>query len=150
MAAGERLKLVGLDSEDLQIISAHVQDAVFRVGDLDYLPRHEQFILVGNRFVWEKAAGRRQKSFERRRSVLHFDRVKAARAFGIDRSRPDDVLDLLSIRYAASATPPAGEVELVFANDVSIVLDVECIEVQLADQGGAWETRYRPRHPLSD
>ncbi|WP_234893327.1 DUF2948 family protein, partial [Agrobacterium vitis] len=29
----------------------------------------------------------------------------------------------------------------------TIALDVECIEVQLADTGGAWETTSRPRHP---
>jgi len=29
----------------------------------------------------------------------------------------------------------------------SIVLEVECIEVQFADVGGAWETTSKPRHP---
>jgi hypothetical protein len=30
------LKLVALDEEDLKIISAHVQDAVLKVGDMTY------------------------------------------------------------------------------------------------------------------
>ncbi len=147
MTTDERLRLVGLDAEDLEVISAHVQDAVFRVGDLEYVPRRRQFLLVGNRFVWEQAGGIRRKSYERRRSVLHFGRVGAVRTLGIDRSRPDDVLSLLSLRYEPGTTPPAGEIELIFAGAASILLDVECIEVQLADQAGAWETRFRPRHP---
>ena len=32
----DMLKLVALDEEDLAVISAHVQDAVMKVGDLDY------------------------------------------------------------------------------------------------------------------
>ena len=32
------LKLVAMESEDLAIISAHLQDAVARVGEMAYLP----------------------------------------------------------------------------------------------------------------
>ena len=35
------LKLIALDEEDLKIVSAHVQDAVLKVGDLEFLPRRE-------------------------------------------------------------------------------------------------------------
>lgn len=33
----EMLKLVALDEEDLQVLSAHLQDAVLKVSDLQYL-----------------------------------------------------------------------------------------------------------------
>ncbi len=32
------LRLQALDAEDLQLISAHLQDALLRAGDLAYLP----------------------------------------------------------------------------------------------------------------
>jgi hypothetical protein len=32
------LKLIALDAEDLSVISAHLQDAVLKVGDIAYLP----------------------------------------------------------------------------------------------------------------
>jgi hypothetical protein len=38
-------------------------------------------------------------------------------------------------------------VELLLSGGGTIALDVECIEVALADIGGAWETATRPRHP---
>ena len=43
-------------------------------------------------------------------------------------------------RSPAQAAPPA-------AFRGTIALDVECIEAQLADVGGAWETAHKPRHP---
>ena len=33
------LKLIALDADDLAVISAQLQDAVLRVGDIAYLPR---------------------------------------------------------------------------------------------------------------
>jgi hypothetical protein len=43
---------------------------------------------------------------------------------------------------------PAGTIELVLSGGAAIHLEVACIEVQLADVGGGWETKFRPRHPL--
>ena len=76
MVEAERLKLQGLDEEDLAVLSAHVQDAVLKVGDLLYLPQEQRFAVGMNRFIWEKADGRR-RTYERRRTALTFDRVKA-------------------------------------------------------------------------
>jgi len=92
------LKLVALDSEDLAVISAHLQDSVFKVADIDWSPRDKQFALAANRFVWEEAA-RKRKGFERRRAALVFKRVLSVRSIGIDRARRDDVLSLLALRF---------------------------------------------------
>ena len=56
MAEAERLKLLALDEEDLAVLSAYVQDAVLKVGDLIYLPKEQRFAVAMNRFIWEKAA----------------------------------------------------------------------------------------------
>ena len=80
----DSLKLLALDAEDLSVVSAHLQDAVFKTDGLAYDARHQVFSLTVNRFVWEKAAGR-GKAFERRRAVVAFKRVSAVRSLGIDR-----------------------------------------------------------------
>ncbi len=139
------LKLLALDADDLAIISAHMQDAVFKVGDLNFSARSGLFSLAANRFVWEKAA-RVSKSFERRRAALSFKRVEAVRSIGFDRSKVDEVLSLLAIRYVPKGEGPDGVAELVLAGGGMIALEVECIEAQLADTGGAWETTARPEH----
>ncbi|MBB2699403.1 UNVERIFIED_ORG: hypothetical protein GGD58_002693 [Rhizobium pisi] len=140
------LKLVALDDEDLAIISAHMQDSVFKVGDIDWSPREAQFALAANRFVWE-GAGRKRRGFERRRAALVFKRVLAVRSLGIDRTKRDEVLSLLALRFEKKGEGPDGTVELTLSGNASIALDVECIEMQLADIGGAWGAASKPRHP---
>lgn len=141
----DSLKLMALDAEDLGIVSAHVQDAVFKVGDASFSAKSGQFIVSVNRFVWEKADDK-AKSFERRRSAIAFKRVKAARSIGINLQDREAVLSLLALNFEPNGEGPDGSIALVLAGGAEIVLDVECIEAQLADLGGAWETTLKPRH----
>ena len=139
------LKLVALDRQDLEIVSAHVQDAVLKVSDLVYRADARQFVLGLNRFVWEKKPGLFRGGHERRRSALHFDRVTRVRFAGIDRARPEDVLSLLAVTFDM-ADEPSGTVELAFSGGATIRLDVECLEAMLTDLGPAWEAGARPSH----
>ncbi|MBO6900261.1 MAG: DUF2948 family protein [Rhizobiaceae bacterium] len=141
----QALRLVALDGEDLSIVSAHVQDAVTKVGEIKFDATDKQLVLPVNRYAWEKKRGLFSRRGERRRSVLHFKRVLGVRASGIDQSKGDTVLSLLAIEFAPSDAP-AGTIELTFAGGAAMALDVEVIEVQLADVGGAWGAAARPRH----
>lgn len=139
------LKLIALDDQDLSIVSAHVQDAVMKVSDLEYLPAAKRFVLTMNRFVWEAKSRLFRQHNERRQSVLHFDRVLGVKTSGIQRDKPAEVLSLLAISFIA-ISKPAGIVELVFSGGGTIMLDVECVEARLADVGGSWEATSRPAH----
>ncbi|MBZ9846830.1 DUF2948 family protein [Mesorhizobium sp. CA14] len=139
------LKLIALDDQDLSIVSAHVQDAVMKVSDLEYLPAAKRFVLTMNRFVWEAKSSLFRQHNERRQSVLHFDRVLGAKTSGIPRDKPAEVLSLLAVSFIA-ISKPAGIVELVFSGGGTIMLDVECVEARLADVGGSWEATSRPVH----
>ena len=143
-----QLKLVALDEQDLSVVSAHVQDAVAKVGDLSFQKGERRFIVAVNRFVWENRQGFLVKNNERRRSALHFEAVRGVSSTGIARDRPDDVLSLLAIRFTPGAEAPAGTLELVFSGDAVIRLDVDYIEARLADLGAAWEAAARPRHRI--
>ena len=148
MADSERLKLVAFDEEDLAVISACVQDAVLKVGDLVYLPKERRFALGMNRFIWEKAADGSRKDYERRRAALTFDRVLSVKTSNIRRDRPDAVLDLLAVSFEPTDAP-AGVITIVFAGGGAVRLEVEVIETRLADLGAAWATRARPSHDLA-
>ncbi len=139
------LKLLALDGDDLGIVSAHVQDAVLKTGDLSYSPKAGLFTVAVNRFVWEEA-GEKARSFERRRAMLSFKRVRGVRSQGFDRRNGEAVLSLLALSFSPKGEGPDGVLELVLAGGGAIQLDVECIEGQLADTGGAWETTHRPDH----
>lgn len=141
------LKLVALDEEDLKIISAHVQDAVLKVGDMTYDTRRQHFVMAMNRFAWEVKPRWFRRRHERRRSLVHFARVSSVRSTGIVLDRKDEVLSLLAIRFEATEAP-AGTIELAFSGGSTIRLEVECIEGRLTDLGAAWETDVRPAHQV--
>ncbi len=148
----QKLKLMALDSDDLQVISACCQDAVLKVGEVQYLPTEKRLVMSMNRFAWETApeAGRNHdhaalNSHERRKSVLQFARVNKVQASGIDPSDKDMVISILAITFEENDSP-SGIVELVLAGDGAVRMEVECIEVQLADTSAAWETEAIPNH----
>ncbi|EFO28853.1 putative cytoplasmic protein [Roseibium sp. TrichSKD4] len=144
----DQLKLAALDAEDLQVLSAHVQDAVLLVGDIRYLPKENKAVFVMNRFVWDKDADRRTKEHERRRAALSFAQVKAMKASKLRQDSKDAVLELLAITFEAD-DEPSGKIRLDFAGGPSILLEVDCIETQLADLGAAWGTPNKPEHDLT-
>jgi hypothetical protein len=136
------LKLVALDQEDLAVVSAHLQDAIVRVGDLTYLPQEKRFALMARRFDWEANPNEPPR---RRLTGLHFERVTAVRVRGIDRGNPDAVVSLLAITFEETDNP-SGTATLIFAEGGAIQLDVECIELQMKDLGPVWEAEGRPSH----
>lgn len=136
------LKLAALDAEDLDVLSAHVQDALVLSGDIRFLPAEKRLVLALKRYVWD--GGERAEN-ERRASFLTFDRVMGVKVRGIDPSRKDTVLSLLAIRFVPGDSP-AGEVELVFSGKGELRLAVECIEAALTDTPAAWSVKSRPSH----
>ena len=149
------LKLIALEPEDLQIVSAHLQDAVLLIADIAYLPRENRFAALLNRFDWSKVHGADKPSprdgdqlaFARRRTALRFERVTAARLKSIDLTDKKRVLNLLAIQFEGhDGAAPAGFVSLIFAGGAEIQIDVECIEAEMRDLGAVWSTDSKPEH----
>jgi hypothetical protein len=135
------LTLAAEDTEDLEIISARLQDAVARVKDLVWLPKSRRFACIFNRFKWETNRNLRV------RSRLYFDSVRAVQSQGLRRDAPDAVMALLAIRFTPNGPEdPTGTIELLFAGGAAIRLDVECVEAGLTDVSGEWAARGRPDH----
>ncbi|MEH3147775.1 MAG: DUF2948 family protein [Methylobacterium frigidaeris] len=142
----ELLKLAALDADDLAVISAHLQDALLRAGDLAYLPKERRFALVARRFDWSVPDGEAPR---RRLTGLHFERVLGVRARGIPRDQPDAVLSLLAVTFEPGEAP-SGTATLVFAGGGAIRLDLECIEAAMRDLGPVWQAESRPHHAAED
>ncbi len=135
------LKLSALEPDDLEIFSAHMQDAVISVGDIRYLKAAKKFALIGNRFLWQT----QKPPYERRRTGLSFDRVIEAKSHRIRQGADDAILSLLSMSFTP-AEEPSGTITLTFSGGGAISLKVECIEARLEDLGPAWETKNLPTH----
>ncbi len=137
------LKLIALDSEDLDVISATTQDAIVRVGDMGYAKADKRFALLMNRYAWENGAGGR--TGVRKRAALHFDHVTAVKVAGIDTNALEGALELLTIRFT-EGDAPGGWVDLAFAGGGTVRLTVEVLEARLADLGSAWAAKVKPEH----
>jgi len=143
------VKLMALDAEDLTVVSSLVQDAVTRPDAMRFDADTKRFSIVLNRFAWDAPGrGSRRAPHERRQSVLSFAQVEAVRSTGIRRGDAKQVLSMLALNHDAGEAG-GGVVTVMFSDGPMLQLDVACIEVQLADMGAAWATRFKPRHPLS-
>ena len=138
------LRLSALDTEDLAIISAQMQDAVLLAGDMRYDKARKQFVLLANRFAWDDP-----DTPQRRRTGLHFDRVLGVKTLNMSHLEKDEVLSLLSVTFA-ELDAPSGEVLLSFAEGATIRLTVECLECQMSDLGPAWAAIAVPHHDVED
>ena len=148
------LKLIALDTEDLAAISAQMQDAVMRVGDLVYHRKALRFVAGANRFNWLDAIKQNDRdkgAFERRQCALRFERVRGVQVQGIDLADKRRVLSMLATEFEPrTENAPDGAITLYFAGSAAIRLDVECIECELRDLGAAWATQSRPDHSAAD
>jgi hypothetical protein len=139
--APERLRLLAEDAEDLEVISAALQDAIGKIGDIAYDPRARQLTLAVNRFRWE--AGRRTS--ERVRSALQLGGVLSVKARKLRRDAPDAVIELLELAFEAGEAP-GGVIALRFAGGGDLRCEVECVDAILADVSAPWPARHAPNH----
>lgn len=134
------LRLLAEDADDLQVLSAALQDAVVKVGDIRWESKARRLTLEVNRFRWEDA-GRP----ERVRSGLQLGSVLAVKARNIRTGVKDAVLELLAVRFEAGEAP-SGQVVFEFADGGDLSAEVECLEAVLADLTGSWPAKREPCH----
>lgn len=132
--AERALHLVAREAEDMRVISALVQDAVFPSTDMTWDRRARRFGVLLTRFRWEDraAAEVEGRGYERVRAVLWFDDVVAVQSQGIDRRADDTVLSLLSLGWEPGEDG-TGRLVLTLAGDGAVAVDVEALAITLRD-----------------
>jgi hypothetical protein len=138
------LRLVALETDDIDVVSAHVQDSVVKVADIMWRPAEKRAIIVINRFDWESAQSP-APPYRRRRAALRFERVNAIKQRNIACAEKDAVLNLLAVEFTPTDAP-SGFVTLTFSGGAALRLEVECLEAELADLGPVWATAACPAH----
>ena len=139
-------RLLAVDADDLNIISAACQDGLCKPIDLVYEPRRKRFRVELNRFRWEALETGNSAKGERVRSVLAFDGVLSVKARGLPPREADLVLSLMSVEWTPDKEPPGGHIRLMFAGDGEMRLEAECLDATLVDTSQPWPTRNRPEH----
>jgi hypothetical protein len=146
-----RLRLAAADAEDLQVLSARLQDAVLKLKDVSWQPKKRRFAAVVNRLQWEDGGKTRV------RAGLHFDSVLAVQSHKVKLGAEEAVIDVLAVTFTPNegaptdakeneAVDPGGVIELVLAGGGAIRLTVECIEAELADLTQSWAALGTPDH----
>jgi hypothetical protein len=136
------LRLQADDAEDLAVISAQMQDAVLKRADMQFDAKRRRFAMVVNRFAWDALPEK-----VRRRAGLHFDDVTSVKVSGFESAQASAVLSVLAISFEPT-NGLAGNVTLSFSAGKQIRLVVDCLNVTMADLGGAWSASSVPAHEL--
>jgi hypothetical protein len=128
-----QLKLIALDTDDLAVISAHVQEARLHAADIIWRQGEKRLVVGMSRLDWEQTmAG--EATPRRLISALRFDRVLSCKSRNIDLEAAEPALELLGIEFHPGEAP-GGSVMLLFGSGGALRLDVECLECELADLG---------------
>jgi hypothetical protein len=141
-----RLRLAAADAQDLEILSARLQDAAGKLKNFIWLPKKRRFAAVVNRLQWEDGGRTRV------RAGLHFDGVLKVQSSMVKLGAGEAVVSLLAVTFAPNTAKeneegdPGGVIEIVLAGGGAIRLTVECIDAELADITGSWAAMGVPDH----
>ncbi len=169
------LKLRVHDAKDLRALATCLQDALVPLADVAYLKPEKRFVMVANRFMWERGAEdaptpepgaasgdesgaadgdqSADAGFEEAEAGPRYYRVNCAVCF--DRVRnvrfrgldPREKDQILNL-LTVEAAP--GAVLLVFSGGGTIRLEVRGIRCHLEDLSEPWPTRWRPSHAAAE
>ncbi len=120
-------KIIAIDQEGLQLISACSSGAKVRISNIKYLASSKVFLLSIVRTRIET-----DQEDEKVNSICRFDFVDKVKSKNIDQSNKELVLDLIAIDYLKNKND--YEINIIFDKNAYISLTVETIDARLEDQ----------------
>ncbi len=134
-----RLRIKAVDAEDLAVLSALLQDSLVTVGDIALFQAEDkkQMALLCSRYCWEN-----KDNTQRQHALLVINDVVQAQYKCIDRSKPAQILSILSLQLNHE------ELRIVFADDAVLRLNLQQPEIFLSDLADPWPTQFVPCHAV--
>ncbi|MBI2255682.1 MAG: DUF2948 family protein [Proteobacteria bacterium] len=157
-AGANEMRLMAKDPDDLAIVAACLQDALVPISEVQYLSDEQRFIMLLNRFRWERQpAGRQTVTASKQDASFHdaddyhdteqrihaglcVDKVLSVRSRDIDLKQRGKFLSLLTLQQ------DGDKLNLLFSGGGVIQLTVGELSVFLKDMGEGWPTQWRPDH----
>src|SRR5437868_15151269 len=121
MGKSAPLRLLAQDAEDLAVISAAMQDAVAKVGDITYDAKSRLLTIALNRYCWEAGGS------ERVRSALQLGGVMKVQTRKIRRTPRDAVIEVLAVSFDEGEAP-GGMITISCAGGGDLRAAVECVD----------------------
>ena len=119
-------KIIAIENEGLQMISACCAGAKVKISDIKFLKSNKIFLLKIERTKVE--TNQKDKKIN---SVCKFEFVDQVKSKNIDQKNEETVLELIGIDYLKNKDD--YEINLMFNNNAHISLKTETIEVRLED-----------------
>ncbi len=137
------LKLIAKDVEDLQIMAAHLQDAILPMISMEYDPKAKMFRALANRFCWEHGEMEHegQPLYHRTHTGIEIHNVTHVSHKGLDFKGQNRSYNLISVHSDSN-----GSIHFVLSGGSELRLDVENIHLHLGDVQHPWPTRKKPKH----
>ena len=147
------MRLLAETEEDLEVLSALLQDAIIPGEDMHHDRGGRRFVMVVNRFCWDQPPVEGVTSqdggpvYERRLCGVQIRNVTAVRQTGMPADRRAALLNLLAIR---ANTDGAGAVRLdwLFSGGAALQLDIDSLSVIAEDIDTGQPTPNRPVHDV--
>jgi hypothetical protein len=122
-----RPQIIASDLDGLQVVSAACSSGKVRVADIKYLLSNKVFLLSIERTKIET-----DQEDKRINSVLRFNNVLKVKSKNIDQNTKELEIELMAIDYLKNNND--YEINLMFENNLHILLEVEALEILLEDQ----------------
>lgn len=137
------LKLIAKDLEDLQIVAAHLQDALLPLMSMTYDPKTKVFRALANRFCWEHGEQNYgdESLYFRTHTGIEIHNVTRVLHKNFSFKGGQRTYNLLTLLH-----PDKQSIHLVFSGDSEIRVEIDEMHVLLGDIHHPWPTKKRPTH----
>ena len=139
------LNLTGKNKEDINILSAYLQDSVVLPKDIIFLRKNKSFIMMVNRFMWEDVEKGLFRDAKRIRTAIKFDNVIKVQSKNISQKNKSKPLEFLAMKCDTD-NDENKKIQIFFAGNSAFFLILEAIEIVMNDLGEPWSVKSIPKH----
>jgi len=143
----KNLKLVCKNQEDLNVISAYLQDSIVTSKDIKFLKKNRTFLMIVNRFMWEDVEKGIFRESKRIRCAIKFEHILLVKSKRINQKNKNKPLECLAIK-SEKLSSNNYDIKILFSGDSVISLVSEVLEVYMQDLGKAWNVKRIPVHKI--
>jgi len=134
------LKLLARDGDDIQMVSAMLQDAIALACEMDYFPDKKSFVIGLQRFMWEERDMDPEAPFKRVNCSIEVTGVEHVQLNAVNPRDPAALFDLLTLSLKDEF------LHFVFAGEGEIRLTLAEWQLRLRDEGEPWAVKFVPSH----
>lgn len=141
MTGHNRLKLKAVAAEDVEVVSALLQDGLVAAADLRYLAEEACFVMLVNRYCWEQSSADDAAQPQRCMCGLKVSAVTQVRQRGLT-DQTNQFYNLLSITYEEAMK----RLTFTFSDGYGIRLAVDEVAMLAQDMADPHPGFARPQH----